>query len=148
MAMGLGLVTGSLLIGPVGRLLGTIKWVVFGSNLIMLAAVAALWLLPFGGAMVPVVLFVLIGVFGSTFPMVTAHARGFIPPAVMGRGVTLVNLCGMIPVGLAQQVTGRLHAGLEGAEDPVTPFLAVFGYFALTTAAGLAVYLFSKERHP
>ena len=148
MAMGLGLVTGSLLIGPAGRLLGTIKWVVFGSNLIMLAAVAALWLLPFGGATVPAVLFVLIGVFGSTFPMVTAHARGFIPAAVMGRGVTMVNLCGMITVGLAQQVTGRLHAGLEGAADPAAPFRAVFGYFALTTAVGLAIYLFSRERRP
>ncbi len=146
MAMGLGLVTGSLLIGPVGRLFGTIKWVVFGSNLIMLAGLIALWLRLFDGAAASVVLFVLVGVFGSTFPMVTAHARSFIPAAVMGRGVTLVNLCGMIPVGLAQQITGGLHAGLEGGPDPATPFIAVFGYFALTTAIGLTLYLFSTDR--
>ncbi|MDQ2066461.1 MFS transporter [Xinfangfangia sp. CPCC 101601] len=146
MAMGLGLVVGSLVIGPIGRALGTIKWVVFGSNLILVLAVTALWLRIFDGATAQLVLFVAAGVFGSTFPMVTAHARGFIPPAVMGRGVTLVNLCGILPVGIAQQVTGRLHAGLEGAADPATPFTAVFGYFALTTAVGLAIYLISTER--
>lgn len=146
MAMGLGLVTGSLLIGPIGRRLGTIKWVVFGSNLVMLACLYLLWLGAAKGAMAAALLFVLIGLFGSTFPMVTAHARCFIPPAVMGRGVTLVNLFGMITVGLAQQVTGRLHAAAEGAAAPAAPFSAVFGYFALTTTVGLALYLLSQDR--
>lgn len=146
MAMGLGLVTGSLLIGPIGRALGTIKWVVFGSNLIMLAGLVALWLRPVEGATASVILFVIVGLFGATFPMVTAHARGFIPPQIMGRGVTLVNLCGMITVGLAQQVTGRIHTALEASPDPATPFAAIFGYFALTTAVGLGIYLFSRER--
>lgn len=146
MAMGLGLVTGSLALGPIGRSLGTIKWVVFGSNLVMVVALYALWLGLFGGATAAVLLFVVIGLFGATFPMVTAHARAFIPPAIMGRGVTLVNLCGMITVGLAQQVTGRMHSALESAPDPATPFQAIFGYFALTTTLGLAIYLLSKER--
>lgn len=146
MAMGLGLVIGSLVIGPIGRALGTIKWVVFFSNLVLVLAVTSLWLRLFDGATAQLVLFVAAGLFGSTFPMVTAHARGFIPPALMGRGVTLVNLCGILPVGIAQQVTGRLHAGLEGSADPATPFGAVFAYFALTTAVGLVIYLFSTER--
>lgn len=146
MAMGLGLVTGSLLIGPIGRRLGTIKWVVFPSNLIMLSGLVALWMGWFSGATAAAAIFVLIGLFGATFPMVTAHARTFIPPQIMGRGVTMVNLCGMVTVGLAQQITGRLHTALEGAPDPTAPFTAIFGYFALTTAVGLAIYLFSQER--
>lgn len=146
MAMGVGLVTGSLLIGPAGRYFGSIKWVVFSSNLVMLAALIALWQQLFAGATAAVALFVIIGIFGATFPMVTAHARGFIPPQIMGRGVTLVNLCGMITVGLAQQVTGRLHSAAEGSADVTAPFQAIFAWFALTTALGLTIYLFSKER--
>jgi hypothetical protein len=64
---------------------------------------------------------------------------------MMGRGVTLLNLFGIAPVGLAQIATGRLHAATPG--DPLSaPYAAVFLFFALTTILGLAIYLMSQDR--
>ena len=63
----------------------------------------------------------------------------------MGRGVTLLNLFGIAPIGIAQILTGRIHAATE-ATTPAAPYEAVFLFFALTTAAGLAVYLLSQDR--
>jgi len=85
------------------------------------------------------------GFFGASFPMVIAHGRAFFPPHLMGRGVTLLNLFGIAPVGLAQIVTGWVHAATP-ATTPAAPYAAVFLFFAVTTAAGLAVYLLSQDR--
>ena len=77
--------------------------------------------------------------------MVIAHGRAFFPPQLMGRGVTLLNLFGIAPIRIAQIITGRIHA----ATDPLpaaAPYEAVFLFFALTTALGLAVYLLSQDR--
>jgi hypothetical protein len=63
----------------------------------------------------------------------------------MGRGVTLLNLFGIAPIGIAQIVTGRIHAAT--LPNPVSaPYAAVFLFFAVTTAAGLLVYLWSQDR--
>ena len=85
------------------------------------------------------------GFFGASFPMVIAHGRAFFPPHLMGRGVTLLNLFGIAPIGIAQIVTGRIHAATEPV-TPAAPFQAVFLFFAVTTAIGLAVYLLSQDR--
>ena len=77
--------------------------------------------------------------------MVIAHGRAFFPPHLMGRGVTLLNLFGIAPVGIAQIVTGRIHAATP-AVPAAAPFQAVFLFFAVTTAIGLAVYLLSQDR--
>ncbi len=90
-------------------------------------------------------LLVAAGFFGASFPMVIAHGRAFFPPQLMGRGVTLLNLFGIAPVGIAQILTGRIHAATE-AVTPAAPFQAVFLFFAIATAVGLAVYLWSQDR--
>lgn len=144
--MGLAMVIGSFAIGPMDRWLGTRKWVIFGGNAAMLGFIAALWLNPSASAIYATAMFVGIGLFGSTFPIVIAHARAFFPPHLVGRGVTLVNLFGIASVGIAQQVTGRLFAASPAAPDPAAPYAAVFAFFALTTAVGLLLYLLSKDR--
>jgi MFS family permease len=144
--MGLAMVIGSFAIGPMDRWLGTRKWVIFGGNAAMLAFIAGLAAMPGQSALFATAMFVGLGFFGSTFPIVIAHARAFFPPHLTGRGVTLVNLFGIASVGIAQQVTGRLFAATPAAQDAAAPYQAVFLFFAATTAAGLVVYLFSKDR--
>jgi predicted MFS family arabinose efflux permease len=144
--MGLAMVIGSFAIGPMDRWLGTRKWVIFGGNAAMLAFLAGLALMPAQSALFATAMFVGLGFFGSTFPIVIAHARAFFPPHLTGRGVTLVNLFGIASVGIAQQVTGRLFAATPAAQDPAAPYQTVFLFFAATTAAGLVAYLFSKDR--
>jgi predicted MFS family arabinose efflux permease len=143
--IGLAMVAGNFAYGPLDRWLGTRKWVIFGGNALTVACLVGLWWFAAAPPAVATALLVAAGFFGASFPMVIAHGRAFFPPQLMGRGVTLLNLFGIAPIGIAQIVTGRIHAGTE-AVTPVAPFQAVFLFFAVTTAIGLAVYLWSQDR--
>jgi predicted MFS family arabinose efflux permease len=143
--IGLAMVAGNFAYGPLDRWLGTRKWVIVGGNAVTVACLFGLWWFAAAPPVVATVLLVAAGFFGASFPMVIAHGRAFFPPHLMGRGVTLLNLFGIAPIGIAQIVTGRIHAGTE-AVTPQAPFQAVFLFFAVTTALGLAVYLWSRDR--
>jgi predicted MFS family arabinose efflux permease len=143
--IGLAMVAGNFAYGPMDRWLGTRKWVIFGGNALTLACMAGLWWFAAAPAAVATGLLVAAGFFGASFPMVIAHGRAFFPPHLMGRGVTLLNLFGIAPIGIAQILTGRIHAGTP-AVTPAAPYEAVFLFFALVTAVGLAVYLLSQDR--
>lgn len=144
LVMGLSMVAGSFVYGPLERLLGTRKWLVFGGNLAVMACLAALWLSPGSDPLVATALLAGIGFFGSSFSMVIAHGRAFFPPHLLGRGVTLLNLFGIAAVGLAQIATGQLYSAV--APPPVAAYQAIFGFFALCLAVGLLIYAFSKDR--
>jgi MFS family permease len=143
LAMGLGMVLGSFAYGPLDRILGTRKWLVFGGNAVVVAALVALWLLPAQGAFFATAMLVVIGVFGASFPMVMAHGRAFFPPHLVGRGVTLLNLFGIGATGLAQVYTGHLKAV---AVSPEAGYAAIFAFFAIAVTLGLAIYLFAEDR--
>lgn len=145
LVMGGAMVLGNFAYGPLDRVLGTRKWLIFGGNLGVLACLAGLILWPGAGGWVTLALFAGIGFFGASFPMVVAHGRAFFPPHLMGRGVTLLNLFGIGAVGLAQVVTGRIHGALEGG-TAVLPYQGIFAFFAITLAVGMVVYLFSRDR--
>jgi hypothetical protein len=81
-----------------------------------------------------------VGLFGATFPMVIAHGRAFLPPALVGRGVTLMNLFGIGATGLMQMATGQIYATLPGN------YTALFASYAALVAAGLSVYVWSQDR--
>jgi predicted MFS family arabinose efflux permease len=143
--IGLAMVAGNFAYGPLDRWLGTRKWVIFGGNALTLACLVGLWWFAAAPPAVATALLVAAGFFGASFPMVIAHGRAFFPPHLMGRGVTLLNLFGIAPIGIAQIVTGRIHAATDPV-SPAEPYEAVFLFFALTTAAGLALYLLSQDR--
>lgn len=150
--MGLAMVAGNFAYGPLDRLLGTRKWLVFGGNALMLACLLGLY--THAGTDSPATLALLAGVgfFGASFPMVMAHGRAFLPPHLVGRGVSLINLFGIGAAGIMQIVTGRLHAalspsdGLINSAPPATPYAALFALYAALIATGLLIYLFAKDR--
>ncbi len=143
--MGLAMVAGNFVYGPLDRWLGTRKWVIFGGNALTLACLFGLWWFAAAPPAIATALLIAAGFFGASFPMVIAHGRAFFPPQLMGRGVTLLNLFGIAPIGIAQIVSGRLHAATE-ALPPAAPFQVVFLFFAVVTAVGTAVYLVSQDR--
>lgn len=148
LVMGAAMVAGNFAYGPLDRLLGTRKWLIFGGNLGVLVCLIGLWAMPAAGGWWTLGLLAALGFFGASFPMVMAHGRAFVPPHLMGRGVTLLNLFGIGAVGLAQVATGRLHAVLQaGAGGAATlPYQGLFAFFALLLAGGMVVYLFSQDR--
>lgn len=142
--MGAAMIAGTLAYGPLDRVFGSRKWVVFGGNLAGLAALTALLAMIDRNIWVVVGLIAAIGFFGASFPVMMAHGRSFFPPHLIGRGVTLLNLFTIGGVGIMQFASGRVHGAFAGG-DPTTPFTAIFAFFALSLATGLAIYLFSRD---
>lgn len=143
LAMGLGMVLGNLAYGPLDRVMGTRKWLIFGGNTVVAVALVALWAMPAQGVFFAVAMLVVVGLFGASFPMVMAHGRAFFPPHLVGRGVTLLNLFGIGATGLAQVYTGHLKAAAVTVE---AGYATIFGFFAVVVMLGLAVYVFAEDR--
>ncbi len=142
--MGSAMIGGTFAYGPLDRILGTRKWVIFGGNALGAAALGMLCLWIDSAIWVSVLLLAVIGFLGASFPVIMAHGRAFVPPHLVGRGVTLLNLFGIGGVGIAQFVTGRIHAA-NTAAGATAPYLAIFGFFAVTLAIGCVIYLFSRD---
>ncbi len=145
LAMGLAMVAGSFAYGPLDRLFGTRKWVVFWGNLASALCVAALALAPAPGLWTVTALLAGIAFFGASFPVMIAHGRGFFPPHLMGRGVTFLNLFGIGGVGLMQFFSGRVYAGAGTGGEPDTAYTTLFLFFLVPLVVGLAIYLFSRD---
>lgn len=143
--MGIVMVLGTFAFGPLERRLGTRKGLILVANLVSACAFAGLWLFPTAGGMATLALVTVVGLAGTSFPMVIAHGRAFVPPHLIGRGVTLLNLFGIMSVGIAQIATGRLHAAIAPV-PPEAPYAAIFLALSLATFAGCAGYAFSRDR--
>ncbi|MEO3413481.1 MFS transporter [Roseovarius sp. CAU 1744] len=145
LVMGIAMICGTLCYGPLDRIFGTHKWVIFTGN--MLCAVTTLLLALLLGANVylSIALCAALGFFGGSFPVIIAHARSFTPPHLAGRGVTLMNLFGIGGVGLMQFASGSLHRAAS-ADGGQAGYVALFLLFGLSLLAGTLIYLFSRDR--
>ena len=147
LVMGLSMIAGNFLYGPLDRILGTRKWVVVGGNTAGGVACLALFAMPDAWLLTSTILLALVGLTGASFPVIVAHARAFFPAHLTGRGVTLINLFGIGGVGLGQFVTGRLHDAVAAGPGPAAaPFAAIFLYFGISLLIGVAIYLMARDR--
>jgi nitrate/nitrite transporter NarK len=146
--MGLAMVAGNFAYGPLDRVLGTRKWLVFGGNALTVACLLGLYVQVASDTWVTIALLAGVGFFGASFPMVMAHGRAFLPPHLTGRGVSLINLFGIGATGLMQIITGRIHTALSAPEtaEASAPYAALFLFYAGLVAVGLLVYLASRDR--
>ena len=143
--MGLAMVAGNFAYGPLDRLLGSRKWLIFGGNALAVACLLGLYAFPAASGFLPVALLAGVGFFGSSFPMVMAHGRAFLPPHLVGRGVTLINLFGIGTTGLMQIATGHLQVALPQS-PPEAAYAGLFLFYAGFTALGLLIYLRAQDR--
>ena len=143
--MGIAMVAGSLAYGPLDRVIGSTKWVIVGGTALNLAALVALMLFPDSGIILATALMAAVGFFGATYAVIIAHGRSFMPPQLVGRGMTLLNLCSIGGVGVAQFLSGRVYATSQPAVTAQAPYVMIFTLFAALMAAGLFVYLFSRD---
>jgi len=145
--MGVAMIIGNFAYGPLDRVFGTQKWVVFSGNLIAGVCLLGLWMNPDGEILRTAMLIAAVGLFGASFPLIMAHGRSFVPPHLTGRGVTLLNLFGIGGVGLLQFFSGRMHAALLATGNtPVETYGLLFLGLALVLFSGCAIYLFSRDR--
>lgn len=147
LVMGLAMIAGNFAYGPLGRLAGSLKRVIFAGNLIGAAALIALSLHVDASLWLSTALLATIGFFGASYGILSGHARRFFPPHLTGRGVTLMNLFGVGGVGIAQVLSGRLYqSALTETGTAGAPFARLFLVFGGLVLLGLLPYLFSRER--
>lgn len=147
--MALAMVAGNFAYGPLDRIFGTQKWVVFTGNLLCAGALALLAAFPDAGLWSAILLMAALGLFGSSFPAIMAHGRSFFPPHLIGRGVTFLNMFGIGGAGLLQFASGGFMRSVQADEvSAAASFSALFLFFLVPLANGLALYLFSRDARP
>lgn len=145
--MAISMIVGNLLYGPLDKLFNTRKWIVFGGNFIVLLALLVFVVKPLAGLTAATLLFIIIGICGTSYGVVMAHGRSFLPIHLVGRGVTLLNFCSIFGAGLMQFLTGRLVDMQSDTSAPAT-YQILFGSYAALLSAALLVYLVSRDAPP
>jgi sugar phosphate permease len=146
--MAIALSLGSLAYGPLDRLFDSRKKVVFGGNLIVLAGCAALAAMPQMPLASAALLLTAIGFFGASYAVQLAHGKAFMPPHLIGRGVTLMNFFSIGGVGAMQYLTGMVVEAGDVAGEPAVAYGALFAFYSVTLALALAAYAFSRDARP
>jgi len=146
LAMALAMSAGALLYGSTDRLgLGRKQVVAWGS----LATGGLFLLLAAGGGgslAATVVILALIGAAGMTYVQLMAHAKVFIPEALLGRGISTMNMLFFAGAGLLQQLSGAAVAAMKSAGwPPVSTYCALHAAFGALLLAGTAIYLTSRR---
>ncbi|WP_299147169.1 MFS transporter [uncultured Tateyamaria sp.] len=144
LVMSVAMIAGVVAYGPLDRILGTRKWVVFAGNALTASCVLALAVWVDVSPILAIALMAGIGFFGATFPVIVAHGRSFFPAHLTGRGVTLMNLFGIGGVGVMQFASGRIHTAAAGS-DPGAPYVAVFAFIGVALALSLIPYARSRD---
>lgn len=145
--MAIAMVAGGFLYGPLDKMLNTRKWVVVIGNSVVLAALVFLVIQPTPELSMVTLLFIAIGVAGTSYGVLMAHARAFLPTDLLGRGVTLINFCSIFGAGLLQFLTGRLVSTQPDTAAPAT-YQILFATYAVFLSVALLIYAFAKDAPP
>lgn len=147
LAMGIAMIVGSIVYGPLDKILNTRKWIIFVGNLVTLSAVAILASHPTSSFIQVSVLFVAVGLFGTSYGVLMAHGRSFVPKSLTGRGVTLLNFTTIFGAGAMQYITGAV-ANSQPNPTSVESYQSVFWTYVIISGIALFIYLFSKDAKP
>ena len=146
MAMGIAMIVGAFVYGPLDRLFGTRKWVVAIGEAVTVAALVVLATNASLGVVPAAAAFAVIGGFGMTYGVVMAHARAFLPEHVLGRGLSLMNMAMIGGAAVIQPISGHYVGALASSGvAPAEIYTKLFGVFAILLAASIAVYLFARD---
>lgn len=146
--MALAMVAGNFVYGPLDTFFRTRKWVGVGGTVLALAALGFLALYPVTGSATVTLMLVVIGLAGGAYGLLMAHARAFLPPHLVGRGVTLMNFFTIGGVGVMQFATGAVVSSAADPANPAAPYAALFGFYFVLLGVSLAIYLFSRDAPP
>ena len=136
-------IVGVVVWGHAQRIVGAYKALVLSGAL---ATAAALGVLAAAGRLEPVPLVIWLALFGflpAYIPVLIGHGRSLLPPHLIGRGMTLLNIGTMGGTFVVQLVSGAL-IDLFPAHDgayPLDAYRLVFALQALGILAACAAYV-------
>jgi MFS family permease len=146
-AMSLSMIAGTFAYGPMDRIFGTRKWIIFIGSSICLASILSLALMDQITFGISVSLFCILGFFGMSYPLMIAHGRSFSPEHLTGRCVTLLNMFAIGGAGLFQFLSGRIFRfTLETEGLSSVAYTSIFLFYAASLFIGLVLYLKAKDR--
>ncbi|MGB7269589.1 MAG: MFS transporter [Albidovulum sp.] len=145
LVMGLAMVLGNFALGSIDRALGSRKWGVVAGVSLSALCLGALIVMPAPGFWASTALLAGLGFFGATYPAIMSHGRSFLPPHLIGRGVSFINLFSIGGAGLMQFGSRPVYQALSTSGDAAHTFSLMFAFFLLPLLMGLAVYLFSHD---
>jgi MFS family permease len=143
--MAVAMTLGALAYGPLERLLGGPKVTTVAGSLLAASSLLGLGLAP--GPVAALCWVTLLGAAGMTYGMLMSHGRLFLPPDLLGRGVTSLNFLFIGGAGLLQYGSGQLvGAGLAAGLPPGVVYGRLFLTFGVTLLVATAVYLRAPAR--
>lgn len=146
--MALAMAAGSFLHGPLDTIFGTRKWVAVAGNGLGLAALIWLAAFPVSPLGITTLALIVIGVCGGGYGILLAQGRAFLPPHLMGRGVTLLNFFSIGGTGAMQFATGAVVTAATVPGEPAVAYRWLFVFYAAMLAVALLVYLKSRDAAP
>lgn len=145
LAMGLAMVAGSFAVGPAARLAGSARRATMLFSAVMIVMLAVMWQAPALPLSAVTALLVVLGFFGSAYPLLMAHGRSFLPPHLVGRGMTFLNMISIGGVGVMQFASRPVYAAAQGAYAPAQAFAMLWLFFLIPLAIGFLLYFLTPE---
>jgi MFS family permease len=143
LAMALCAMAGHTVLGQVARRANSVKTAMLLGMSGVLVATGSIALLPQPPILLVAGLLCVVGFFAS-FPMIVfAHARGLVPPHLMGRGLSAANMGLMAAIAFMQLVFGAIVGWLTGPDaiPSELAYRAGFAAQAVVALLAIAVYL-------
>ncbi|MBK4217562.1 MFS transporter [Paracoccus caeni] len=145
LAMGVAMILGNFLVGPAVRLVGSLRRTILIFTFATVLVLAALVLRPDPGIGIAVFLLALIGLSGAGYALLMAHGRSFLPPHLVGRGVTFLNMVSIGGVGILQFASRPVYGAASLAYPPPQAFAMLFLFFLIPLAVGFLFYFLTPE---
>lgn len=138
---------GALIYGPLDLAIKARKWLVVGGSVISAAALAALAAWPGPPVSVATALLATLGAAGTTYGLLMAHGRAFLPDHLLGRGITVLNFLFIGGGVVVQLLSGAAAQAMrEAGAQPGQIYAAIHLGFAVALIAVTAIYAFSHEK--
>ncbi len=145
LVMAAAMSAGAILYGPLDRMLGTRKWIVFGgaSATALCFALLGLGDLPLWAA---ILVMGLLGGFGMTYGVLMAHGRSFVPDHLLGAASPCSTCCSSAAPGCCSP-SPRDDDG-DAGKAAGRAYAILHLMFAALVLAALIIYLFARDNPP
>lgn len=143
--MGITMILGNYFAGPLVGWIGSVRRTILIGAAATLAVTTTLWLLPDQSLPLAILLLALIGLSGASYVLLIAHGRAFLPPHLVGRGITFLNMLSIGGTGILQFGSRPIYQWTLANGGPVAAYSTVFLSFSIPLAIGLALYFLTPE---
>lgn len=145
------LMSGAMIGGTLGyalleRLVRRPRGIVVGGAAATTAGFAGLLAWPAEGLVLASLLLIAIGACGSTYAVMMAHGRVYVPARLTGRGVTFLNFVNFVGVGCIQAASGQIvEQGAAAGLTSAATYALLFALLGALLAVSLLIYLLARE---